>query len=248
MSTTLSIVWLVLESLLQVSSTASKVSPASSIEAHFSKLHSTSDHLDPSVLTARSLRTTVINLFNVTNGINGSQLEPMSILQHSTSSQSTSPLWLTVLQTTLMPQQSTASNNSLLFKTDLPDSFFTMEDRLATSGEAPYPDLTQLPLVQITFVILYAVVMATALAGNLLVAYTVLSNRKMQTVVNCYIVNLALCDFLISIFVLPSKLLELLAPAEWSALNNTMCTGMLFLQTVVVFASVLTLVATCFER
>lgn len=82
----------------------------------------------------------------------------------------------------------------------------------------------------------------------MLVCYTVLSNHKMQTVVNCYIVNLALCDFLIGVFVLPSKLLELLAPASWTLLSDSLCMAMFFLQTLVVFASVLTLVATCFER
>jgi len=112
----------------------------------------------------------------------------------------------------------------------------------------PYPDLTQLSFVRIIFLLLYIIVMVLALFGNFVVCYTVVSNRKMQTVVNCYIVNLAACDFLVGAFVLPVKLLELMAPANWYALSDGLCTAMLYLQTVIVFASVLTLVATCLER
>lgn len=98
------------------------------------------------------------------------------------------------------------------------------------------------------FLSIYSIVMISASIGNLIIIYIIVSDRRMHTVVNHYIVNLAVCDLLISIFVLPTKVLELLAPAEWLALNDTICMIMFFLQTVVVFASVLTLVATCFER
>ena len=124
----------------------------------------------------------------------------------------------------------------------------TIESFQMNPSTLSYPDLTQLPFVWLTFVLLYLMVMFSALFGNWLVCYTVLSNRKMQTVVNYYIVNLALCDFLIGAFVLPSKMLELLAPSSWHLLNNSICTVMAFLQTVIVFANILTLVATCFER
>lgn len=111
-----------------------------------------------------------------------------------------------------------------------------------------YADFTQISLVHQTFLLLYVLVMLSAIVGNLLVCYTVLSNKKMQTVVNCYIVNLAVCDFVVGAFVLPSKMLELLVPNSWYLLNDSICTAMFFFQTIVVFASVLTLVATCFER
>lgn len=81
-----------------------------------------------------------------------------------------------------------------------------------------------------------------------MVIYTVWSNRRMHTVVNYYIVNLAVCDFSVGAFVLPMKLLELAAPASFSFMTDGLCTAMLYLQTIVVFASVLTLVATCVER
>lgn len=112
----------------------------------------------------------------------------------------------------------------------------------------PYPDFTQIPLVSIIFIIIYFLVMVTAIFGNAAVCITVLTNRKMQTVVNYYIVNLAICDFMVGVFVLPIKLLELTAPASWGALSDGLCTAVLYTQTVIVFASVLTLVATSIER
>ncbi|XP_076359666.1 neuropeptide FF receptor 2-like [Tachypleus tridentatus] len=115
-------------------------------------------------------------------------------------------------------------------------------------NERPYLDFTQIPAICVTFIVLYFIVMVLALSGNAMVCYTVFCNRKMHTVVNYYIVNLAVCDFMVGAFVLPVKLLELTAPADWRMLNNGLCTALPYLQTIFVFTSVLTLVATCLER
>ncbi|CAN8022765.1 unnamed protein product, partial [Ixodes persulcatus] len=112
----------------------------------------------------------------------------------------------------------------------------------------PYPDLTQLPGVCPAFVCLYLAVMVLSLVGNAMVCFTVLSDRKMHTAVNYYMVNLAACDLAVGAFVLPVKLMELAGPASWSLMTDWLCTALLYSQTVVVFASVLTLVATCLER
>jgi Na+/H+ antiporter NhaC len=115
-----------------------------------------------------------------------------------------------------------------------------------TTDLSDYPDLTQLSYVRIIFLLLYVIVMFFALFGNFVVCYTVLSSRKMQSIVNCYLVNLAFIDFIIGAFVLPVKFIEL--NTNWYTLSNGWCNAMLYLQTVIVFASVLTLVATCLER
>nr|XP_037273285.1 galanin receptor type 1-like [Rhipicephalus microplus] len=122
------------------------------------------------------------------------------------------------------------------------------QDPLLVYPGVPYPDLTQLPGVCSAFVLLYIVVMVLALVGNSMVCYTVLSDRKMHTAVNYYMVNLAACDLAVGAFVLPVKLMELAGPASWSLMTDWLCTALLYSQTVVVFASVLTLVATCLER
>ncbi|RWS30474.1 G protein-coupled receptor-like protein [Leptotrombidium deliense] len=142
------------------------------------------------------------------------------------------------------------SNNRTL--TDFPSDNYLLDPNMTLENAypefPPYPDFSQINYVRFLFIILYFIVMVLSVFGNAAVCYTVLSNRKMKTVVNFYIVNLAVCDFLVGSFVLPVKLLELTAPAEWGALNDTLCSAMFFLQTIFVFASVLTLVATCLER
>ncbi|GAB6031700.1 hypothetical protein CHUAL_009452 [Chamberlinius hualienensis] len=114
--------------------------------------------------------------------------------------------------------------------------------------DVPYPDFTQIHWVWVTFIVVYIVVIVLSIAGNFLVCITVYLNKKMHTAVNYYIVNLAICDLFVGAFVMPVKLLELAAPAEWNILNDTLCNFMMYSQTVFVFTSVLTLVATCIER
>ncbi|KAG8185876.1 hypothetical protein JTE90_004418 [Oedothorax gibbosus] len=111
-----------------------------------------------------------------------------------------------------------------------------------------YPDFTQIAWVRTTYVLAYVLVMGLAVSGNALVCWTVASRRRMRTAVNLYIANLAACDLAVGAFVAPVKLAELAAPASWGLLSDGVCTAAVYLQTCVVFASVLTLVAICIER
>ena len=113
----------------------------------------------------------------------------------------------------------------------------------------PYRDLTQSAWVRSLFVLLYVMVMVTSLIGNLMVMWTVARNKHMQTVTNYYIVNLALCDFLVASFVLPLKLMEYTAPCDWRVFtHDALCSFIFYILPVFVFASVLTLVAISLER
>lgn len=112
-----------------------------------------------------------------------------------------------------------------------------------------YLDFTQIAWVRLVFVVLYGIVMFLSVTGNSLVIWTVYSNQHMRTVTNYYIVNLALCDFLVAIFVLPLKLMEYMAPCSWHVFGaDSLCAALYFTLPVFVFASILTLVATSLER
>lgn len=143
-----------------------------------------------------------------------------------------------------------ASSHTMESTQNSTDMYTTTEDIQNKTADTPepYPDYTQFFVVRFAFVATYLVVMVFAVVGNAVVCCTVFTNRKMHTAVNYYIVNLAVCDFMVGVFVLPVKLLELTAPAEWGILNDGLCTAMMYLQTIFVFASVLTLVAICIER
>jgi len=71
----------------------------------------------------------------------------------------------------------------------------------------------------------------------------------MRTVTNYYIVNLAVCDFLVGVVVMPLKLVEYATPCEWNYIvGDYVCSFLSFILPVFVFASALTLVAISIER
>ena len=112
-----------------------------------------------------------------------------------------------------------------------------------------FEDLAQLHWIRYIFIFLYTSIILLSVIGNVFVIFTIYSNKHMRTVTNYYIVNLAMCDLLVAVFVMPLKLLECLAPCSWHVFgHDTMCSVVSFLLPVFVFASVLTLVAISLER
>lgn len=114
----------------------------------------------------------------------------------------------------------------------------------------PYVDYTQLASVRQVFIALYVTVIALSLCGNAMVIMTVSRYRHMRTVTNCYLVNLAVSDSLVTACVMPLKALEYTASAcEWTMLrSNSLCSLLYYAFPVFVFTSILTLVAISIER
>jgi len=115
-----------------------------------------------------------------------------------------------------------------------------------------YADLTQVGAVRATFVTLYVVVAVVAVVGNTMVVWTIVGQRHMRsTATNCYILNLAIADLLVAGLVMPLKLAEYTAACHSLAVVLSLpaaCPLVYYVLPVVVFASVLTLVAICVER
>lgn len=53
-------------------------------------------------------------------------------------------------------------------------------------------------LIRYTFLFLYVTVFIVAVSGNALVIYVVMTCKKMQTVTNVFITNLAISDLLVN--------------------------------------------------
>ena len=82
-----------------------------------------------------------------------------------------------------------------------------------------------------------------------MVIWTICRNKHMRTVTNYYILNLAVSDFLVSVFVMPLKLLEYTAPCQWHVFNHRfLCSFLYYVLPIFVFASVLTLLVISIER
>jgi len=115
-----------------------------------------------------------------------------------------------------------------------------------------YVDLTQVGVVRATFVMVYAAVAVVALVGNTMVVRTIVSQQHMRSAAtNCYILNLAVADLLVAGVVMPLKLAEYTAPCDSLTTLLSLpavCPLVYYVLPVIVFASVLTLVAISVER
>lgn len=122
-------------------------------------------------------------------------------------------------------------------------------DPCDVSNQIDYPDVTQLSGVVTALCVVYLLVIFLAVCGNALVILTVWRNSHMHTVTNYYIVNLAASDLLVSVLVMPFKLLEYTSPCQWNIFANPLlCPIISYILPIFVFASVLTLVAISLER
>ncbi|XP_077559279.1 cholecystokinin receptor type A-like [Haemaphysalis longicornis] len=93
---------------------------------------------------------------------------------------------------------------------------------------------------------LYSVIFVFAVVGNVLVLVTLVQNKRMRTVTNVFLVNLAVSDLLLGVFCMPFTLIG-------SVLRNfvfgeLMCKFIPYLQAVSVSVSVWTLVSISMER
>ena len=69
---------------------------------------------------------------------------------------------------------------------------------------------------------MYTCIFVIALLGNILVLYTVASNRKMHTVTNLFIANLAVGDLLIIVFCVPFSVASIIVLQYWP-FGEAMC-------------------------
>ncbi|XP_069126773.1 orexin receptor type 2-like [Argopecten irradians] len=96
------------------------------------------------------------------------------------------------------------------------------------------------------FIAVYGILFLFGLIGNALVCYVIWHSHHMQTVVNIFIFNLAVADFLVIFFCLPTTMLA--DVTETWYFGEIMCKIIPFLQTTSVAVSVLTLSAISVER
>ncbi|KAF5899045.1 neuropeptide FF receptor 1-like, partial [Clarias magur] len=87
----------------------------------------------------------------------------------------------------------------------------------------------------------YLFIFLLCMVGNSLVCLIVLENRRMRTVTNLFIFNLAVSDLLVGVFCIPTTLVDNLITG-WP-FSNTVCKMSGLVQGMSVAASIFTLVA-----
>ncbi|XP_043940339.1 neuropeptide FF receptor 1-like [Protopterus annectens] len=102
------------------------------------------------------------------------------------------------------------------------------------------------PGVAASYIISYLFIFALCMIGNSLVCFIVLKNKRMRTVTNLFILNLAVSDLLVGIFCVPTTLVDNLITG-WP-FSNAVCKMSGLVQGMSVSASVFTLVAIAVDR
>ncbi|XP_048510922.1 RYamide receptor isoform X2 [Athalia rosae] len=123
-------------------------------------------------------------------------------------------------------------------------TFWTYENE---SGYDEYDDLYDVPAGLIALLsVCYGSISVLAVVGNALVMWIVATSRRMQSVTNCFIANLALADIVIGLFAIPFQFQAALLQ-RWN-LPYFMCAFCPFVQVLSVNVSVFTLTAIAVDR
>ena len=101
--------------------------------------------------------------------------------------------------------------------------------------------------LQTSFTILYTFVVIIAIGGNGIVCYLVYAYKRMRTIPNYFIVNLAISDIIMAIFCIPFTFVANIMLNKWP-FGDLMCPIVSYLQIVSVFLSAFTLTAMSLDR
>jgi len=125
-------------------------------------------------------------------------------------------------------------------KTDIANKNATSDDE--TNGPFHISEY-----VQVMIIVMYTIVILIAVGGNGIVCYLVYAYKRMQTVPNYFIVNLAISDIIMALFCIPFTFVANLILNYWP-FGEALCPAVLYIQTVAVFLSSYTLVAMSIDR
>ncbi|XP_017752765.1 PREDICTED: cholecystokinin receptor type A-like [Eufriesea mexicana] len=133
---------------------------------------------------------------------------------------------------------------------DIDQSFVSNTPQLSTMlpivVNMTLPTVTQTNLLESLIVPLYGTIFLLSVIGNSLVLITLARNKRMRTVTNVYLLNLAVSDLLLGVFCMPFTLLGQML--KNFVFGITMCKLIPYFQAVSVSVGVWTLVAISLER
>ncbi|XP_033218303.1 octopamine receptor-like [Belonocnema kinseyi] len=125
-------------------------------------------------------------------------------------------------------------------------STVTSTDLSNVSLSTTTPSSGNANLLENLIVPLYATIFLLSVVGNSLVLITLARNKRMRTVTNVYLLNLAMSDLLLGVFCMPFTLLGQML--KNFVFGNAMCKLIPYFQAVSVSVGVWTLVAISLER
>ncbi|CAL8082382.1 unnamed protein product [Orchesella dallaii] len=106
---------------------------------------------------------------------------------------------------------------------------------------------TDLGWADVALVTLFCSIIAGTVAGNMLVIAAVVTTRRLRTVTNCFVMSLAVADWLVGMFVMPPKVFLYLVDNEWR-FGRIICELWISLDILLCTASILSLCAISIDR
>ena len=123
---------------------------------------------------------------------------------------------------------------------------FSFEEYVNVIGEERANVFWFGPEVEVPLILIYIIIIMFGLFANGLICYVIIAKKKLRTVRNLFIMNLAISDMIMCVLCMPFTLLKLLMKS-WP-LGATMCKIVPWLQGVNVFASTITITTIALDR
>lgn len=70
------------------------------------------------------------------------------------------------------------------------------------------------PWTKVMFCALFCILIVLVIVGNTLVIVSVITTRRLRTVTNCFVMSLAVADWLVGVFVMPPAVFVFLTDGE----------------------------------
>ena len=133
-------------------------------------------------------------------------------------------------------------------------SFTVISPMNVTTEPLPSSNTTELPVANFTlpwwqqlfFYIIFVAMFVVAAGGNIIVIWIVLAHKRMRTVTNYFLVNLAVADVMISLLNTPFNFVFNLYQDWW--FDRIYCKFCFFISPCAISASVLTFMAIAIDR
>ena len=117
----------------------------------------------------------------------------------------------------------------------------------ANQSSVPFQGHVTSAAAMVSLSVLFSIIVLIGICGNIIVIYSILSDRNMRSsVTNCFILNLAVADLIILLLGVP-EMVQFILNRGW-LLGKVLCKVNRYILVTSLYASISTLMGVCIER